>query len=192
MTGGSAPATTSLASVRRLAATARARSRCAAALALFPLAAAATMPPEQAPTDTTPVDPAAETTVPTTPVETEPDPLDVGESGAATPIPVAGAVGAARRRSPTGVPLRRRRSVVFVGTVGRQGRRHRPLRGASRCGRAAPMATWSGDLVDIRYDNETQYLTVDKTYLVGASWWRRPVADLEGARDQRSCSVATR
>jgi hypothetical protein len=130
----------------------------AASIAWMPAAAGATVPPG---------DPGPTTTVPSTaiPVNTAPGAV-APDSGAAVPAPVA-QPSAPLIQIPQGCQQPPVASVVFVGTVvatvpGIARFRVRQI----RAGEAS--AYMYGDLVDIAYDNETQYLDIDGDYLVGA------------------------
>ncbi|MEO6123048.1 MAG: hypothetical protein ABIR32_05005 [Ilumatobacteraceae bacterium] len=126
-----------------------------------------TVPPDGSTTivaDQTP-DPSAETTVVTTVAETEPQILDP-DAGAATPAP-AFTPSAPLIQIPSGCPSPDAAMVIFVGEVVAKDRdtaRYQVLQ--VRAGNAD--AHTVSRLIDIRYDNETQYLDVGDRYLVGA------------------------
>ncbi len=124
--------------------------------------AAATVPggTDESSTSTT-VEATLETTPETTPQILAPD------SGAATPAPVL-AASAPLVQIPTGCPSPPVASVVFVGTLLVKDRNTARYKvGQVRAGDADDYIVT--DLIDIRYQNETQFLTVGEQYLIGAA-----------------------
>ena len=130
-----------------------------ATLFAAPLAARATIPPEQPPAS----DPSATTTPDTS--TTLADVVQT-DSGAAVALPNA-APSAPLLQIPTGCETPPIASVVFVGTlVAKDFQTARYNVERIRAGSADGFIV-SG-LVDIRYDDETQFLTTNGRYLVGA------------------------
>lgn len=122
-----------------------------------PLAALATIPPEQPPSSDPSTSPDTSTTVADV-VETD--------SGAAVALPNA-APSAPLLQIPIGCETPPIASVVFVGTlVAKDFQTARYKVEQIRAGSADGFIV--SDLVDIRYDDETQFLTTNKRYLVGA------------------------
>ena len=120
-----------------------------------------TIPPNPVPTPTFPSG-SGDTTAPVTPSG-----AGNAEIGAATPAPVDGP-SAPLVQIPAGCPSPPVASIVFVGRMlakDRNTARYRMLQ--LRAGGAAGYAV--NDLIDIRYDDETQYLSVEETYLIGAA-----------------------
>jgi hypothetical protein len=139
---------------------------CCAALLCAPVAATATA---AAPATEPPADPTDITVVDTTPIDTTPidtSPIDASEPGGPVPAPSPGA-SAPLVAIPNGCETPPVVSIVFVGTVVAKvtdiARYHvEQIRAGNADGYIV------GDLVDIHYDNETQYLDVNGRYLVGA------------------------
>lgn len=143
-----------------------------AALLMTPASARASVPPGQPP-DTTVVapDPNATSTTalePTTTTTTTQPPLIIEpESGAQLPAPSA-QPSAPLVQIPTGCQTPPIASVVFVGRVVAKDRRvARYQIEAVRAGSIDGYAL--GDLIDVRYDDEVQYVDVANEYLVGAA-----------------------
>lgn len=131
-------------------------------------AGATAAPPDPVPPDgsisTAVVDPAAET-VETIVPDTEPQILDP-DAGAATPAP-AFTPSAPLIQIPSGCPTPDVAMVIFVGQLvikDRHTARYQVIQ--VRAGNADSYTV--SRLIDIRYDNETQYLNVGDRFLVGA------------------------
>jgi len=149
-------AATSFATVKLLAAS----TLCLVSLLAAPLAASATTPPDDPNGESAPVDTSTFVT------EATVAPAALPESGAAVPAPAAGA-SAPLVAIPNGCPTPPVVSVVFVGTLVAKATDIARYRVEQiRAGSADSYMV--GGLVDIHYDNETQYLDMEEQYLVGA------------------------
>lgn len=142
---------------------------CLAALCSVAPAAFAVEPPDGAESvETIPAEPTGTVaaTVPETLLGTVPEVLGP-DTGAATPAPVL-APSAPLIQVPAGCPAPPIASVVFVGTLLAKDRNTARYRvDQIRAGNADGYIVIG--LVDVRYDDETQYLTVDDEYLIGAA-----------------------
>jgi len=133
---------------------------CTVASLVAPLSASATAPPAEPTSGSAPPDTSTAAT------ETTVAPAALPETGAAVPAPAAGA-SAPLVAIPNGCPAPPVVSVVFVGTlVAKVTGIARYRVEQIRAGNADSYIV--GGLVDIHYDNETQYLEPNKEYLVGA------------------------